>query len=130
MDSTLIYANLTGYLIVAAGGLVLGTIFGSKFTGSFMAMVHGLDTRITAVETAATARAAAPAPASPIAAGTVRHALAIDTHAAAVTKLAGAIEKHAAAIDDHGAATVAAAIEHHQGAPLTDHNAVAAAPAK
>jgi hypothetical protein len=103
---TLILANMAGYLIVGAGGLVVGTLVGSKVTGAVMSMVHGLETRVTAVEAAATATKAAATTT-----GTGKHAAAIEAHATAVTKLAGAIEKHAAAVDEHGAATVAAAVE-------------------
>jgi len=107
-DETMVYANLAGYLMVAAGGLVLGTLFGSKFTSAIMTSIHALESRISTIEGAALAGKTAVAP--------VAHAAAIHSHAVAVTKLAGAIEKHAAAVDEHGAATVAAAVEGHAAA--------------
>ena len=51
----MVYANLAGYLLVAAGGLVLGTLFGSKFTSALMTSIHALESRISTVEGAALA---------------------------------------------------------------------------
>ena len=103
----MMYANLAEYAAMAAGGLVLGTLFGSKVTGVLLALIHGLEGRMTAVERAlSTEKTAAVA-------GTERHAAAIGAHAEAVAKLAEAIGKHAEAVDGHGAATVAAAVESH-----------------
>lgn len=99
----MVYANLAGYVLAAGGGLVLGTIFGSKLTSALMGSIHALESRISTVEGNALARP------TTVAAGA--HAAAIQSHAAAVSKLASAIEKHASAVDEHGAATVAAAIE-------------------
>jgi hypothetical protein len=107
-DETMVYANLAGYLMVAAGGLVLGTLFGSKLTSALMTSIHALESRISTVEGAALAHH------TTVAAGS--HAAAIQSHAVAVSRLAGAIEKHAAAVDEHGAATVAAAVETHTAA--------------
>jgi hypothetical protein len=101
----IIFANVAGYMVVAAGGLLIRTMFGGKFTAAVMSTVHGLEGRISTIEGAATASKATTV------IGTGKHAAAIEAHAAAVTKLAGAIEKHAAAVDEHGAATVAAAVE-------------------
>jgi hypothetical protein len=103
----MVYANMAGYLVVAAGGLMLGTLFGSKLTTAMMSMIHGLETRISTIEGAAGAGKSA------VADGTEKHAAAIGAHAAAVSKLADAIGKHAVAVDEHGAATVAAAVEAH-----------------
>ena len=103
----MVYANLVGYLMVATGGLVLGTLFGSKLTSAIMSMIHGLEARISSIEGAASAGKAT------VADGTEKHAAAIGAHALAVAKLADAIGKHALAVDEHGAATVAAAVEAH-----------------
>jgi hypothetical protein len=102
----MVYANMAGYLAAAGGGLVLGTLFGSKLTTAIMSMIHGLEARIATIEGAASAGRTAVD-------GTALHAAAIGAHAAAVTQLADAIGKHAAAVDEHGAATVAAAVETH-----------------
>jgi hypothetical protein len=102
----MVYANMAGYLAAAAGGLLLGTLFGSKVTTAIMSMMHGLEARIATIEGAVSAGKTA-------AAGTTSQAAAIGAHAAAVTQLANAIGKHAAAVDEHGAATVAAAVEAH-----------------
>jgi len=103
----MVYTNLVGYVAVGAAGLVLGTLFGSKVTTAIMSMIHGLETRISALEGAVGAS-------KPTATeGTALQAAAIGAHAVAVTHLADAIGKHAAAVDEHGAATVAAAVETH-----------------
>jgi methyl-accepting chemotaxis protein len=115
MDATIIYANLAGYLTVASGGMIIGTLFGSRVHSSLNSMMRGLETRIAAVETAANAVKAAAASAAvvqPVHANN-RQAEAIEAHTAAVNNLAGAIERHANAINNHGAATVAAAFENH-----------------
>jgi len=104
---TMVYANMAGYLMVAAGGLVLGTLFGSKVTTAMMSMMHGLEARVSKIEGALGAGKAAAA------GGHEKQAAAIGAHAAAVAKLADAIGKHAEAVDEHGAATVAAAVETH-----------------
>jgi len=129
-------ANMAGYLVVGVGGLVLGTLFGSKVTTAMMSMAHGLEARIAKVEgsvglrgvalvsgtekqaTAMGAHAAVAELADAIGKHAVesaaeKQAAAIGAHAAAVAKLAEAIEKHALAVDEHGAATVAAAVEAH-----------------
>src|SRR5580698_5490887 len=106
-DEMMVDANMAGYLVVAAGGLVLGTLFGSKVTTAMMSMMHGLEARMATVESIANAGRGATA------SGHEKHAAAIGAHAAAVAKLAEAIGKHAAAVDEHGAATVAAAVETH-----------------
>jgi len=97
----MIYAELSGYAIMAMGGFAAGAIFGRKLGLEAAGALHALESRLVAmehrvVEPKMHSSSAAPAP---------------DAHAAALTRLAGAIEKHAAAIDDHGAATVAAAVE-------------------
>jgi methyl-accepting chemotaxis protein len=117
MDSTMIYANLTGYLTVATGGLVIGALFGSRIGSSVKSMVRGLETRISAVETATASRAAVASAAStrPVQ-GVNRQAEAIEAHTAAVNNLAGSIERNANAISNHAAATATAAPEQHPGA--------------
>ena len=106
----MVYANMAGYLAAAAGGLLLGTLFGSKLTTAVMSMIHGLEARIATIEGAVSAGRTA-------ASGAASQAAAIGVHAAAVAKLADAIGKHAAAVDEHGAATVAAAVENPCGDP-------------
>lgn len=108
----MLYANLAGYLIVAGGGLVLGTLFGNKVTAAIMTMVHGLESRVSTIEGAVGSGRIGSA-----SSGSAQHAAAITAHAAAVTRLADAIGKHAQAVDEHGAATVAAAVEAH-AAPM------------
>ena len=54
----IIFANLAGYIVVAAGGLLIGTMFGGKFTAAVMSTVHGLEGRISTIEGAATANKA------------------------------------------------------------------------
>lgn len=103
----MVYANMAGYIVVAASALVLGTLFGSKLTSAMMSMIHGLEARLSMIEGAATAGK------SGVAESTEKHAAAIGAHALAVAKLADAIGKHALAVDEHGAATVAAAVETH-----------------
>jgi hypothetical protein len=103
----MVYANMAGYVAAAVGGLLLGTLVGSKLTSAMMSMIHGLEARLSTIEGAASAGKAVGAD------GTEKHAAAIGAHALAVAKLADAIGKHAAAVDEHGAATVAAAVEAH-----------------
>ena len=112
----MIYANIAGYIIVALGGFVLGTLFGRKLAADAIAVAHSIEGRLIALEHKTASQPASGAGA--------KHAAAVEHHASAVEKLAGAIEKHAAAVDDHGAATVAAAVESH--AAQTNHMATAA----
>ncbi|HEX3408667.1 MAG TPA: hypothetical protein VHS07_00210, partial [Candidatus Binataceae bacterium] len=85
----MVYANITGYLVLAIGGLVLGTLFGSKLTSAVMSMIHGLEARLSLIENAAIAGKTVATD------GTEQHAAAIGAHALAVAKLADAIGKHA-----------------------------------
>lgn len=104
----MVYANIAGYVVVALGGFVLGTMFGRKLAADAIAVAHSIEGRLAALEhkTGDAARAASTNHSE-------KHAIAVEHHAAAIEKLAGAIEKHAVAVDDHGAATVAAAVESH-----------------
>ena len=90
MDS-LIGLNLFGYAAALASGLVLGTIFGRSIVSDLSGVVHSLESRVLALETAAhIGSASANASSDPTTA-------AIKTHAEATEKLAAAIESHAAA---------------------------------
>ena len=85
---TLVTLNFVGYAAVLAGGLVLGTLFGRSIVSDLSGIVHSLESRVIALETAlhfTSASSSAPA------------TEAIKTHAEATEKLAAAIETHAAA---------------------------------
>ena len=88
---TLVTLNFIGYAAVLAGGLVLGTLFGRSIVSDLGGMVHGLESRVVALETTLhLSRSSANAAIDPAAA-------AIKSHAQATEKLAAAIETHAAA---------------------------------
>jgi len=84
---TLVTLNFVGYAAVLAGGLVLGTLFGRSIVSDLGGLVHSLESRVTALETALHFTSSSSAPTS----------AAIQSHAAATEKLAAAIETHAAA---------------------------------
>lgn len=87
MDTS-VTLNFIGYAAVLAGGLVLGTVFGRSIVLELGGIVHSLESRVTALETAlhfTTSTASAPA------------TEAIKSHAEATEKLAAAIVTHAAA---------------------------------
>ena len=90
MDS-LVTLNFIGYAAVLAGGLVLGTLFGRNLLSDLGAMVHSLETRVSALENTATVTAAGAKTT------TDSTSAAIKSHAEATEKLAAAIETHAAA---------------------------------
>ncbi len=90
MDS-LVTLNFIGYAAVFAGGIVLGTLFGRNLASELSALVHSLESRVAALETALhLSGAPAVVAANPTSA-------AIKSHAEATEKLAAAIETHAAA---------------------------------
>ena len=74
---TLVTLNMAGYAAALAGGFIAGTLFGRKLVADFMAALHAVESRVTAVEAALglhhAAPAAAPAPA---------HAAVAEAHAA------------------------------------------------
>ena len=87
----LVGLNLFGYAAALASGLVLGTLFGRSVVSDLSGMVHSLESRVLALETASQVSVAtAKASADPTTA-------AIKSHAEATEKLAAAIETHAAA---------------------------------
>jgi hypothetical protein len=105
----MIELQIAGYAAMAAGGFMLGAVFGRKLKSDAAAALGSIEARVSALEHDSAQRSAEIHPAA--------------HHAAAIEKLAGAIEKHAAAVDDHGAATVAAAVE--SGAKAAAHPAAA-----
>ncbi len=86
MDATMTL-NLAGYALAFAGGTVLGTLFGRKLVSDLTAMLHAVETRVTALEVKLGIAQAASA---------VSTAAAIHVHAAATEKLASAVAAHAA----------------------------------
>ncbi|MGH7780204.1 MAG: hypothetical protein ACREQR_10290 [Candidatus Binataceae bacterium] len=84
---------LAGVAIAFAGGFALGTLFGRKLVADLAAIVHSLESRLTAVESSiATAKAVQPA-----ASAQTLHTAAIEHHAQATDKLASAIQSGATA---------------------------------
>ena len=49
---TLMTLNFLGYAAVFAGGAVLGTLFGRNLASELASLVHSLESRVTALETA------------------------------------------------------------------------------
>ena len=86
---TLVTLNLIGYAAVLAGGLVLGTLFGRSIVSDLGGVVHSLESRVVALETALHFTSSANA-----GAGT---SAAIKSHAEATEKLAAAIQSQTAA---------------------------------
>ena len=86
MMDTLITLNFIGYAAVLAGGLVLGTLFGRSIVSDLGGLVHSLESRVTALETAL--HFTSPAGST---------SAAIQSHAQATQNLAAAIETHTAA---------------------------------
>ena len=82
---TLVTLNFIGYAAVLAGGLVLGTLFGRSIVSDLGGLVHSLESRVTALETALHFTSTSGSTSA-----------AIQTHAEATQKLAAAIETHAA----------------------------------
>jgi len=82
---TLVTLNFIGYAAVLAGGLVLGTLFGRSIVSDLGGVVHSLESRVTAVETALHFTNSSDSTSA-----------AIKSHAEATQKLASAIETHAA----------------------------------
>jgi len=83
---TLVTLNFVGYAAVLCGGLVLGTLFGRSIVSDLSGVVHSLESRVIALETAMHFASASSSNSTE----------AIKSHAAATEKLAAAIETHAA----------------------------------
>jgi len=87
---TLVTLNFIGYAAVFGGGVVVGTLFGRNLASELASLVHSLESRVTALETAlhpsGTSAKTAPAPA----------ASAVKPHPEATEKPAAAVETHAA----------------------------------
>jgi len=84
---TLVTLNFIGYAAVLAGGLVLGTLFGRSIVSDLGGIVHSLESRVVALETAMHfTNSSSSTPTTE----------AIKSHADATEKLAAAIETHAA----------------------------------
>lgn len=115
------YMNVSGMVVLAAGGFAVGTLYGRRLAADAMAVLRSLESRVAAMEHAVRGGAGSSAASASQTSG---------AHAAALEKLAGAIEKHAAAIDDHGAATVAAAVESSAAAVSSAASAAPAGVAK
>jgi hypothetical protein len=87
---TLVTLNFVGYAAVFAGGMVLGTLFGRNLANELSGLVHALESRVMALETAVhSTSATAKTTPDPTTA-------AINSHAEATEKLAAASQTHAA----------------------------------
>jgi len=61
MDSGLIF-NFGGYALALSAGFALGLLFGQRAVGELVNLLHSIETRVVALETAASIRGATPAP--------------------------------------------------------------------
>jgi hypothetical protein len=97
--------------IALAGGFALGTMFGRILVSDLAALIHSMESRLSAVEHTVGGNSAAPSPASAAVHATHQHAAALREHAHATEKLAGAIaaSASAAASAPHAAAPISAA---------------------
>ena len=81
------------YPIVGLAGFILGSIFGQKLVADVQAAIHGIEARLTTVESSV---------------ATSKAVVAIEHHAAATEKLAAAVTVHHAAAQPAAAAAATA----------------------